>query len=146
MDTRFSMAIHLLILIAEASEPLSSAKMAVSVGTNPSHVRRILGQLKKAGLVDGHQGTAGFNMLKRPSEVDLFEIYRAVSGDESFHAFDLHQNSSDACLVGRHIRPVLTDMFCSLEQQMQTVLAERTLADCVEAIRERIETDDQEKA
>lgn len=141
MDTRFSMAIQLLILIAESSEPVSSGQMAQSVGTNPSHVRRLLGQLKKSGLIDSHQGALGFELLLEPADIDLFRIFCAVSGADSYHAFDLHQNPSDACLVGRHIRPVLSEMFADMEQAMQAALLERTLADCIDAVRARVKAD-----
>ena len=48
MATKFSVAVHLLILVSEACEPLNSEQMAQSVGTNASYVRKILGLLKKA--------------------------------------------------------------------------------------------------
>ena len=47
MDTRFSSAIHTLILIAEAEVPMSSEQIAGSVGTNASYIRKITGLLKK---------------------------------------------------------------------------------------------------
>lgn len=43
MDTRFSSAIHTLILISEAEDPMTSEDIAVSVGTNPSYIRKITG-------------------------------------------------------------------------------------------------------
>ena len=45
MDTRFSSAIHTLILIAGAEKPLTSDRIAKSVGTNASYIRRITGLL-----------------------------------------------------------------------------------------------------
>ena len=142
MDTRFSMAIQLLILTALAPEPMSSAQMAGSVGTNPSHVRRILGQLSKAGFVEGRQGTVGFRLLQDPQDVSLFSVYCAVCGTDAFHAFDVHQNSSDACLVGRYIRPVLHDIFGTMEQRMQEALAGCTLADCINRLKTCVASDD----
>ena len=41
MDTRFSSAIHTLILISEAESPMTSEQIAVSVGTNASYIRKI---------------------------------------------------------------------------------------------------------
>ena len=48
MDTKFSVAIHALILVSESPRPLSSEQMAESVGTNASYIRKILA-LKKRG-------------------------------------------------------------------------------------------------
>lgn len=39
MDTKFSVAVHILILISEAPNPLNSDQMAGSVGTNASYIR-----------------------------------------------------------------------------------------------------------
>ena len=52
MDTKFSVAVHVLILISESPPPINSDQMALSVGTNASYVRKILALLKKAGIVD----------------------------------------------------------------------------------------------
>ena len=63
MDTRFSSAIHALILIAGADTPMTSDEIAVSVGTNASYIRRITGLLKKQGIIDSRQGISGFRLV-----------------------------------------------------------------------------------
>ena len=55
------------------------------------------------------------------------------------HVFDLHQNPSDRCIVGRHIRPVLTDVFREIEQQTERELQRLTLADCMQKMRTEME-------
>ena len=62
MDTKFSVAVHVLILVSESPNPISSDKMAESVGTNASYIRKILALLKKAGIVDGHRGVSGYKL------------------------------------------------------------------------------------
>ena len=52
--------------------------------------------------------------------------------------FDLHQNPNDACIVGRHIRPVLAETFREAEQQAERQLRQTTLADCMDKMRVRI--------
>ena len=47
MDTRFSSAIHILIMIAGAERPMTSEALANSVGSNPSYIRKVTGLLKK---------------------------------------------------------------------------------------------------
>jgi DNA-binding IscR family transcriptional regulator len=55
MDTRFSSAIHTLIMIAGAETPMTSDQIAESVGTNASYIRKITGlrirRLKKWRVV-----------------------------------------------------------------------------------------------
>ena len=63
MDTKFSVAVHVLILISESPTTINSDQMAISIGTNASYVRKILSLLKKAGIVDGHRGIGGCTIL-----------------------------------------------------------------------------------
>ena len=51
MDTKFSVAVHILILISESPNPLSSDQMAESVGINASYIRKVLALLKKVELL-----------------------------------------------------------------------------------------------
>ena len=139
MDTKFSVAIHILILISESPTPLNSDQMAGSVGTNASYIRKILALLKKAKVIDGHRGISGYSMVVAPERLTLLQIYQAVTGDPKTHLFDIHQNPSDQCIVGRHIRPVLTDMFTDIEEAFSRTLAGKTLAECTDVIRKRIE-------
>ena len=139
MDTKFSVAVHVLILISESPPPINSDQMALSVGTNASYVRKILSLLKKAGIVDGHRGISGCTLLFTPEQLTLLQIYQAVMEEPSPHLLDIHQNPSDRCIVGRHIRPVLSGMFANVEDAFARALAEKTLADCIAGIRKRME-------
>ena len=138
MDTKFSVAVHVLILISESPPPINSDQMALSVGTNASYVRKILALLKKAGIVDGHRGISGCTLLFTPEQLTLLQIYQAVMEEPSPHLLDIHQNPSDRCIVGRHIRPVLSGMFADVEDAFARALAEKTLADCIADIRKRM--------
>ncbi len=79
MDTRFSVAVHVLILISESPRPIGSEKMAQSVGTNASYIRKILGVLKKADIVSSHRGVAGFSLSVPPEQLTLLRVYQAVT-------------------------------------------------------------------
>ncbi len=139
MDTRFSVAAHVLILISEAAAPMHSEQMAKSVGTNASYIRKILALLKKAGMIDRRKGGGGYSLAAAPEQLTLLQLYQAVTEEPKPHLLDLHQNPSDRCIVGRHIRPVLSAVFADTEQAFARSLAERTLADCINGIRKRIE-------
>ncbi len=138
MDTRFSVAVHVLILISESPKPMNSEEMARSVGTNASYIRKILGSLKKADIVSSHRGVAGFSLSVPPERLTLLRVYQAVTEESGGHLLDIHQNANDACVVGRHIQPVLTGMFTQAERAFTRALSEQTLAQCVAAIRSRL--------
>lgn len=145
MDTKFSVAVHVLILISESPNPMNSDQMAGSVGTNASYIRKILALLKKAEIVDGHRGISGYSLTVAPEQLTLLQIYQTVMEESKIHLLDIHQNPSDQCIVGRHIRPVLTGMFTDIEDAFARSLAGKTLADCVADIRNRIDTTQSEK-
>ena len=139
MDTKFSSAIHMLILISEAETPMTSEEIAVSVGTNASYIRKVTGLLKKKGIIESRKGVSGFQLVINPEELTLYEVYQAVSEAEQIHVFDLHQNPNDQCIVGKHIRPVLTDVFRSIEEKAEQELRSITLRDCMDKMRGEIE-------
>lgn len=139
MDTKFSVAVHVLILISESPSPINSEQMAGSVGTNPSYIRKILALLKKTNIVDSHRGVSGYSMTIAPEQLTLLQIFQAVTEELKIHLLDIHQNPNDQCVVGRHIRPVLTGMFSDTEEAFARSLAGKTLADCIADIRKRIE-------
>ncbi len=142
MDTKFSTAIHMLILVSEAEVPMNSEQIAHSVGTNASYIRKVATRLSRAGILEGRRGVSGFSLLKAPEDISLLEVYRAVEQTEDVHVFDVHQNPSDECIVGRNIRPVLNGMFRQAEQVVESELASATLADCMARMRERIESNE----
>ena len=139
MDTKFSVAVHVLILISESPPPINSDQMAESVGTNASYVRKILALLKKDGIVDGHRGISGCKLMIAPEQLTLLRIYQAVMEQPKPHLLDIHQNPNDRCVVGRHIRSVLTDMFGEVEYAFAHSLAEKTLDDCIAEIRNKMQ-------
>ena len=129
MDTKFSVAVHVLILISESPIPINSDQMAESVGTNASYIRKILALLKKAEIVDSHRGISGYSLSVDPQQLNLLQVYQAVTEEQKLHLLDIHQNPDDRCIVGRHIKPVLTGMFEDIEEDFAHSLAGKTLAD-----------------
>ena len=138
MDTRFSSAIHMLILISEAETPMTSEEIATSVGTNASYIRKVTGLLKKKGIIESRQGVSGFQLMISPEKLTLYDVYQAISETDQVHVFDLHQNPNDQCIVGRHIRPVLTDVFRNIEEKVEQELKNTMLMDCMDRMRTEI--------
>ena len=56
------MAVHILALVkVEQSQPLTSSWIASSVNTNAVVIRRLVGKLKQANLIETQQGVVAFN-------------------------------------------------------------------------------------
>lgn len=139
MDTRFSSALHFLILVSESAAPMSSIQIAKSIGTNPSYVRKLSVRLKKANLIESHQGVAGFSLKKPATDITFLEIMKAVLEEDSFHLFEIHKNPNDACIIGAHIQPVLSNIFAGLDQSAQELLQSQTLQSCIDQMVWQIE-------
>ena len=133
MDTKFSSAIHTLILISESETPMNSDQIAKSVGTNASYIRKLT-----------TRGVGGFRLVRKPEDISLLDIYKAVMETDKLHLFDLHQNPNDACVVGHNIRPVLGDMFRDMEESVEKRLQGMTLADCIGSMQEYIRKNNKE--
>ena len=65
ISSRFTMAIHMFACIDTFSDQkMTSDFMAASIGTNPVIVRKILQQLKAAGLIEVARGTGGVTITR----------------------------------------------------------------------------------
>jgi Rrf2 family protein len=134
-DTRFSSAVHLLVLVSEAEVPMSSAQIAQSIGANPSWVRRLAASLRGAGIIASRRGATGFSLAVPADALTLLDVYRAACDADEVRVFDLHRNPSDECIVGRHIRPVLGEMLAQVDEAAMRALESQTLADCIARMR-----------
>lgn len=130
------MAVHVLAVLARnKDEKIKSEVVAGSVNTNAVVIRRLLGQLSQAKLVESRTGAAGGTRLARcPSEITLSEIYKAVSCGE---IFALHGRSPDKnCPVGRNIEAVLCNLQKEIDRTVDEKLSQYTLQNILEIIEE----------
>jgi Rrf2 family protein len=137
-NSQFAIGTHILTLLAQTPDgPLTSEYIARSVNTNPVFIRRILGLLNKAGLVNSQPGVGGGWRLRRvPETITLLDIYRAV--DEG-HLLSLHHRSPNPdCLVGRNIQGSLEVIFEQAERALEQVLATRTIAHVLQSVRQDV--------
>lgn len=130
ISSRFTMAIHMFACIDTFTEQkMTSDFMAASIGTNPVIVRKLLQQLKAAGLIEVSRGTGGVTVTKPLSEITFLDIYKAVECTPDEELFHFHENPNQACPVGRNIHHVLDDKLAKVQEAMEKELAAITLAD-----------------
>ena len=82
---------------------MTSDSPASSIHTNPVIIRKILTQLKRAGLINVVRGTGG-----------LFRFHEAPNPD---------------CPVGRNIQALLDDKLKAIQNAMETEMKKYTLLD-----------------
>lgn len=134
-STRFAVATHILAFLASDRETAKSSEIiASSIQTNPAVVRRLLGELSKAGLTRSQLGKGGGAFLaKGPKKITLLDIYRAVE-DPALVAMHRSQ-PSEACAIGRNIQPALKAVTAEAEQAFFDALAKHSLKDLVKTIK-----------
>lgn len=131
-NSRLTIAIHVLTWMTLAQrrgqELLTSDQVAASVNTNPVIIRRSLGDLRRAGLVEVHHGAgAGWSLARAAQDISLLDVYDAV---EQQPLFGMHRTEPNLeCPVGRGIRPALDHVYGGVEQTLRRELRRTSIAD-----------------
>lgn len=137
VNTQFAVAVHTLAILAFFEEdPQTSEGIAGSVGTNPVVIRRMISQLKKAGLVSTHSGVKGAALCRNPREIRLLDVYNAVRPKEE-PIFDIHKNPHRECPIGAYIVDALDEPLSAAQQAFEQKLASYTLYDVLKPMSEK---------
>lgn len=138
ISSRFSVGIHILTLIEVNKNGVSSSEyLARSVNTNPALIRKIMGMLKKAGLIKVQPGIAGAELAKDLSDITLLDVYKAVNVVKDNELFSIHENPNPDCTVGRNIQNTIEPLFFSAQNAMEKVLENVTIEDIVKSVIEK---------
>ncbi|MNE14486.1 putative HTH-type transcriptional regulator YwnA [compost metagenome] len=135
ISSRFAVAIHILSLLEINKDGVNTSEyISGSVNTNPVVIRRIMGMLSKAGLVEARPGVAGSKLSRSIAEITLLDIYRAVHVVEEDALFSVHDKPNPDCPVGRNIQASIEPIFSSAQAAMERSLEGVTLQDIVHNI------------
>ena len=137
-NVQFSIAIHLLAGLACGCDQdgVTSGRLAKSVNTSPSFVRRTLAKLSKAGLVETTTGKAGACWLAKDAKaISLLDIYKAVDAPKAFAIH--HYSEQKACFVSCHIKTALEKALAKPQKALETCLAEISLARIVSDVKKK---------
>ena len=140
ISSRFTMAIHMFACIDIFSDQkMTSDFMAASIGTNPVIIRKLLQQLKAAGLIEGSRGTGGVTITRPLDEITFLDVYKAVECAPDEQLFHFHEKPNQQCPVGKNIHNVLDGRLHQVQKAMEDKLAEMTLADVKDDVKTYIE-------
>ena len=95
-------------------------------------IRRMLSQLKVAGMIEVKRGTGGASIVKPLDQITFLDVYRAVECIEENTLFHFHENPNPDCLVGKNIHNILDDKLLRVQDAMERELKAITLADVME--------------
>ncbi len=131
-NSRVTIAAHALAWMGLSErmggELSTSDQIANSVNTNPVVIRRMLGDLREAGLVESRRGAgAGWRLARAPESITLADLYDAVEGGPVFALHPAPPN--EKCPVGHGIQSVLDPIYLNAEKVLRAELARTTVAD-----------------
>ena len=141
ISSRFTLAVHIFACIDVFKDDykVTSDFLAGSTNVNPVIVRKILGQLKAAGLVEVARGSGGASIPRPLNEISFLDIYNAVECIENGELFHFHENPNTDCPVGRNIHAVLDDKLMRVQKAMETELSSITLEDIMKDAKKYID-------
>lgn len=131
ISSRFTIAIHMMTCMETFKEDykITSDFLASSINVNPVIIRRILSQLRDAGLIEVKRGTGGAAVRRPLDEITFLDVYRAVECIEDNTLFHFHENPNPDCPVGKNIHNILDDKLYRVQEAMERELKSITLAD-----------------
>lgn len=131
ISSRFTIAIHIFSCIETFGEEqkITSDFLASSIQVNPVIIRKLLGQLKDAGLINVQRGSGGASLAKPAEEISMLDVFNAVESLDNRKLFHFHENPNPECPVGRSIHPVLDGRLDNIQSAMENEMKSVTLAD-----------------
>jgi len=128
-SSRLSIALHALVhLHAQPDRQLTSAALATCLMTNAVVVRRILGELREAGIVNAAKGPNGGWSLARPAaDITLRQVYQAM-GERLLVRTESDPGDRD-CAIVRSVDRVMHDFLDDAEALLAARLARVRLSD-----------------
>ena len=140
ISSRFTLAVHIFacIDVFGKDHKVTSSLIAESTNVNPVIIRRILSQLKEAGIIEVKRGTGGAAPAKPLEEITFLDVYRAVECIEENTLFHFHENPNPDCPVGRNIHKILDGRLLKVQQAMERELQGMTMADVMADLKKNI--------
>lgn len=134
ISSRFTIAVHVLLCIEAFQDDYKTTSefLASSVNVNPVVIRKLLQQLKKAGIISVTRGSGGAKIQKPLTQITLLDLYRAVECIEEDSLFHFHKNPNPLCPVGRNIHAVLDGRLAQIQRAMEREMEGITLQEIMQ--------------
>ena len=140
ISSRFTVALHIFTCVEVFKDEykVTSDFLAGSINTNPVIIRKILTQLKNAGLIEVLRGTGGIIVTRPLDEITFYDVYEAIEPVENGDLFHFHDSPNPDCPVGRNIHALLDDKLKAIQNAMEDEMKRYTIEDLKNGALERI--------
>ncbi|GAA0594133.1 Rrf2 family transcriptional regulator [Kutzneria viridogrisea] len=131
-NTQFAVAVHVLTYLAGVTDAhaVSSDELSKSANVNPVYVRRVLGPLRRAGLVRSRSGVnGGWELAVDARQITLEQVWRPLQGTQP--VLGLH-GPDPTCATGRNVQKALTALDRTVADAVATSLKRFTVHDILD--------------
>lgn len=131
ISSRFTIALHIFTCVETFKNDykITSDFLAGSINTSPVIIRKILTQLKNAGLITVARGTGGISPTRPLKEISFYDVYQAIEPVENGDLFNFHSSPNPQCPVGKNIHALLDDKLKTIQLAMENEMKKYTLDD-----------------
>ena len=131
ISSRFTIALHIFTCVDtfKGEYKITSEFLAGSINTNPVIIRKILTQLKNAGLITVVRGTGGISPTRSLKDISFYDVYQAIEPVENGDLFNFHSSPNPQCPVGKNIHALLDDKLKTIQLAMENEMKKYTLDD-----------------
>lgn len=133
-DSRLSVALHVLLHMADVEGVITSEALGPMMESNPVVLRRTLAGLRDAGIVRSEKGHGGgWSLARKLSDVSLREVYEALGTPALFSIG--HREESPGCLVEQAVNRALSNALGEAEALLLRRLGSVSLEDIAKDMR-----------
>jgi Rrf2 family protein len=125
-SSAFGLAVQGLVLLSVSDKVLSSKEIASMMESGTTFMRRVIGQLVRANLVEAREGRDGGYLLAKPaSSITVADVYRALQMQNPLGSGMI--DSTLDCVRGASIRSLFQEMSSQVEVSTLHVFKQYTI-------------------
>ncbi|HRS54141.1 MAG TPA: Rrf2 family transcriptional regulator [Bacteroidales bacterium] len=115
-----SIAIHAMVIIASANEPIKVNQLSDLTGASKNHLAKVMNILSKCNMVKSTRGpSGGFSLNKPANTISLLNIYECIEGPIIYEGCPLNRPFCpfDKCLLDGAIKRLSDELKSFLSNQ-----------------------------
>lgn len=129
MTSEFVIAVHALVYLYRMKETIASDVLAESVCTNPVCIRKVMGKLKKEGIVETKEGlNGGYRICEGGEQINLktiSDVLKIKLVKSSWHS----GNTDKTCMICSGMAGIMGELVGDMDLLCREYLEKITIAE-----------------
>lgn len=129
MNNEFVIAVHALVYLNYTQETVASDRLAENVCTNPVCIRRVMGKLKRAGLIETKEGAlGGYKISESGSKCTLQKVGETL--ETEYIKASWHSGNPDKdCMICSKMAGIMDNVVEDMNHLCREYLENITISD-----------------